>query len=88
MSSEYIADYRNKAGECFARAKTASDSETQAHWLALAEHWQLLAEFAEKNQAQSTIKLVSDRDDYRCQTRAPSRRRDRQPRPSHADRYR
>jgi hypothetical protein len=85
MSSEYIADYRNRAGECFARAKTAKDSELKTLWLALAERWQLLAEFVEKSEAQSAIKL-GDRAD-KSKERAPSSRRDQQDQPSHADHH-
>ena len=54
MSSGNIAEYRRKAGECLALAKTTRAAKIKMLWLTQAEDWQMLAEHVEKN-------LVSDR---------------------------
>ncbi len=59
MSFANTADYRRKAKECFARAKTTRDAEAKAYWLALAEDWQSLAEHVEKSAARSAVNLES-----------------------------
>lgn len=61
MSSGNIAQYRRKARECFARAKTIRVTEVKRLWLTLAEDWQLLADHIEKDDARNARDMVIDR---------------------------
>jgi hypothetical protein len=46
-----VEEFRTRAGECFRWAQNAPTLESRLHWLAMAQFWLQLAQYAEEKEA-------------------------------------